>query len=246
MFEPASNYDPQVGAAEPRNRRAMKALIDLVVFGLFFVLMLALVLMTPFNKLPVIYTIPLQGIFNLTLIAFMAGWISLVRRTSVAEYIRWFRNPTFSARFLVAVGTLAALCVLVISAFLPSTGQTPLDTLLTTKTAILVFVVFGVTAAPLSEEIIFRGFLFQALSEIGGPGLAIPATAIFFALLHAGQLAGNWASVALIFLVGCILSIMRYRSNSIIPSLIVHMSYNSTLFLLFILNTLLQKVSRGS
>jgi hypothetical protein len=105
------------------------------------------------------------------------------------------------------------------------------------------FAVFGVAVAPLLEEIIFRGFLFQVLWEIGGPKGAILATAALFALLHAGQLAGNWGSVVLIFVVGCVLSFVRYRSNSIIPSFIVHTSYNATLFVLFALSSTVQKVA---
>src|SRR4029453_6730593 len=98
----------------------------------------------------------------------------------------------------------SALSVLLISAFLPSSGQTPLEKLLTSRSAILMFAVFGVAGSPLMEEIIFRGFLFQVLWEIGGPKVAILATAALFALLHAGQLAGNWGSVVLIFVVGCV------------------------------------------
>jgi membrane protease YdiL (CAAX protease family) len=135
------------------------------------------------------------------------------------------------------------LSVLLISAFLPSSGQTPLEKLLTSRSAILMFAVFGVAVAPLLEEIIFRGFLFQVLWEIGGPKVAILATAALFALLHAGQLAGNWGSVVLIFVVGCVLSFVRYRSNSIIPSFIVHTSYNATLFVLFALSSTVQKVA---
>src|SRR6185436_8133956 len=99
----------------------------------------------------------------------------------------------------------SAISVLIVSQFLPSSGQTPLEKLLTTRSAILMFAVFGVAVAPMLEEIIFRGFLFKVLSEIGGTRIAIPVTAGLFALLHAGQLAGNWGSVALIFVVGCIL-----------------------------------------
>jgi membrane protease YdiL (CAAX protease family) len=69
-------------------------------------------------------------------------------------------------------------------------------------------------------------------------------TAFLFALLHAGQLAGNWGGVALIFAVGCILSIVRERSNSIIPSFVVHTSYNSTLFALFAFSSILEKIGK--
>jgi len=82
------------------------------------------------------------------------------------------------------------------------------------------------------------------LWEIGGTKVAIFGSAALFALLHSPQLAGNWGGVALIFVVGCILSFVRQRSNSIIPSFVVHTSYNSTLFLLFAFSSIAQKLGK--
>jgi membrane protease YdiL (CAAX protease family) len=87
----------------------------------------------------------------------------------------------------------------------------------------------------------FRGFLFKVLHDIGGPGLAISATAGLFALLHIPQLWGSWAGIGLIFIVGYILSAVRARSNSVIPSFIIHTSYNAMLFGMFALSTFVQK-----
>jgi membrane protease YdiL (CAAX protease family) len=212
------------------------------VFGIFFVVMLVLV--APLARLPVIYAILLQGLFNLALVGFIAAWVRIVRRRSFTEYIHFLRSRTFSTRSLIILGASSALSVLFVSAFLPTTGQTPLEKLLTSREAILVFAIFGVAVAPMLEEIIFRGFLFKALWEIGGTRIAIPVTAALFALLHAGQLAGNWGGVALIFVVGCILSVVRHRSNSIIPTFVVHTSYNATLFVLFALSSIFQKLPK--
>jgi membrane protease YdiL (CAAX protease family) len=236
MFQSLPNPEPDLDIPEPRNPWAA---IDLIVFGFFFVAMLFLV--APLARLPIIYAIPLQGLFNIALVGFIAGWIRLVRRASFIEYVRLFPSRTFSTRSLIGLGMGSALSVLFASAFLPSAGQTPLEKLLTTRSAIAMFAVFGVAVAPILEEIIFRGFLFRVLWEIRGPRAAILVTAALFALLHAGQLAGNWGSVLLIFAVGCILSFVRYRSNSIIPSFIVHTSYNATLFMLFVASAIVQK-----
>jgi membrane protease YdiL (CAAX protease family) len=239
MFESLTNPAPVPEAEPPRNRWAV---IDLFVFGIFFAALL--VLLAPFAQLPVIYAIPLQGVFNLLIVAFIAAWVRVVRRSTFTEYIHLVRSRVFPTRSLIALGVVSALTVLLASAFLPSTGETPLEKLLTSRTAILVFAVFGVAVAPMLEEIMFRGFLFKVFWEIGGHKAAIFVTAALFALLHAGQLAGNWGSVALIFAVGCILSFVRYRANSIIPSFIVHTAYNATLFVLFAINALVQKLVR--
>jgi hypothetical protein len=236
MFQSLPNPEPETGVEEHRNPWAI---VDLIVFGSFFVALLILV--TPFARLPVIYAIPLQGLFNVMLVGFIAAWIRIVRRISFSEYIHFHRSRRFSTWSLITLGAASALSVLFLSAFLPSTGETPLEKLLTSRSAILTFAVFGVAVAPILEEIIFRGFLFQVLWEIGGSKVAILITAALFALLHAGQLAGNWGSVVLILIVGCVLSVVRYRSNSIIPSFIVHTSYNAMLFVLFAVSSIVQK-----
>jgi membrane protease YdiL (CAAX protease family) len=239
MLHSLPDPQPEIRDIEPRNRWAV---VDLIVFGVFFLVLLVLV--APFSGLPVLYAIPLQGLFNITLVGFVAAWIRIVRRSSFKEYIHFFSNHTFSTKSLMALGVTCAISVLIVSQFLPSTDKTPLEKLLTTRSALLMFAVFGVAVAPMLEEIIFRGFLFKALWEIGGTRFAMIVTAFLFALLHAGQLAGNWGGVALIFAVGCILSIVRERSNSIIPSFVVHTSYNSTLFALFAFSSILEKIGK--
>jgi membrane protease YdiL (CAAX protease family) len=239
MLHSFPNPEP---AIEGQERRNPWALIDLFVFGIFFVALLALI--SPFSQLPVIYAIPLQGLFNLGLVGFIAAWIRIVRRQSFKDYVHFHRHHYFSTRSLIILGAVAALSVLFVSAFLPSTAETPLEKLLNSTGAILMFAVFGVAVAPMLEEVIFRGFLFKVLWEIGGAKAAIFITAALFALLHAGQLAGNWAGVALIFVVGCILSVVRHRAQSIIPTFIVHTTYNATLFMLFAVSSLLQKTGK--
>src|SRR5205823_6304407 len=89
--------------------------------------------------------------------------------------------------------------------------------------------------------IFFRGFLFRVLFDTRGARTAVSITAILFALLHVPQLWGSWAGVALIFVVGYVLSLVRWRTNSLIPSFIIHTSYNAMLFGVFALSTFVQK-----
>ena len=103
------------------------------------------------------------------------------------------------------------------------------------------FAILGVAVAPLLEEVVFRGFLFKVLSDIGGAGVAVLVTAILFGAVHALQLWGNWVGVLLISMVGFVLSFVRHRSNSLIPSFIIHTAYNGTFLGALLLGTLLQK-----
>jgi membrane protease YdiL (CAAX protease family) len=139
------------------------------------------------------------------------------------------------------MGVTLAVTVLIVSSFFPPSEPPPIEKLLSSTTAMYVFAIFGIGIAPLFEEIIFRGFLFKVLFDVGGPGVAAPSTAALFALLHIPQLWGSWAGIALIFVVGYILSAVRERSNSLIPSLVIHTAYNATLFGLFAVSSFVQK-----
>lgn len=245
--------DPEPSIEPLGPPRSPWTMLDLVVFGVFFALT---VLLLPFSIISVwrIFDpglrvadltatdqVLLQGIMNLVIVGFIAFLIRVVHGQSFIETIHWFKNHQFGTGFLISLGATLAISVLIVSSFFPAGEPPPIERLLSSTTAMWVFALFGIGVAPLFEEIIFRGFLFKVLSDIRGPGVAVSVTAILFALLHLPQLWGSWAGVALIFVVGYVLSLVRQRSNSLIPSFIIHTSYNGMLFGVFALSTLVQK-----
>jgi len=229
---------------------------DLIVFAVFSLLTVLFLPITAlrvwhiFNPelrvadLTAVDQVILQGLMNSVLVGFIAFLIKVVHRQSFVETIHWFRNHQFSIGFLISLGATLAISVLLVSSFFPAGEPPPIERLLSSATAVYVFAIFGIGAAPLFEEIIFRGFLFKVLFDIGGSRTAVSVTAILFALLHLPQLWGSWGGVILIFIVGYILSFVRLRSNSLIPSFIIHTSYNTMLFGVFALSTFVQKGPR--
>lgn len=61
-------------------------------------------------------------------------------------------------------------------------------------------------------------------------GLAIFITGLLFGLMHAAQLGWAWAAVLILVLVGIVLTVVRARTGSLMPSWLVHVAYNGTLF----------------
>lgn len=106
---------------------------------------------------------------------------------------------------------------------------------------------FGITLAPLTEELAFRGFLLPSLvnvfrwlerrgsmSEASVRALGIPIaivlTSIPFAMVHAEQVSGSWGPLLLIGMVSVVLCIVRLATDSVACSFVVHACYNLTLF----------------
>jgi membrane protease YdiL (CAAX protease family) len=172
----------------------------------------------------------IQALMDLMLVGFIIFLVAAVHRMPILRALYLVHNQTLHIGRLISSGAFLAVTVLVISSFFPTPSESPLEKLLTTTSSVVLFVVFGIALAPLFEEIIFRGFIFSALTDLSGAKVAVPVTTVLFAALHVTQLRGNWPAVAVILLVGYVLTVVRQRTNSVIPSVIIHTAYNSMIF----------------
>ncbi len=76
--------------------------------------------------------------------------------------------------------------------------------------------------APLAEEVFFRGFLQAGLENRFGAWVAIILTAGLFALVHV--LPGVLPPI---FVLGLIFSILRFETDSLWPSIVLHAAFNA-------------------
>jgi len=100
-----------------------------------------------------------------------------------------------------------------------------------TRTAILLMTVFGVTVAPLCEELAFRGFLQPLLARSLGAAPAILLAAISFGLLHYFEYGNSWRHALIIAAAGASFGAMRQFSGSTKAAVLMHASYNAFFFL---------------
>jgi len=216
--------------------------VDLVVFGAFF---LATVFLLPLGsflllrlfqpKLEItdlsgVQQILIQAVMDFLLVGFILFLIRVLHARPILHTLRLIPNSHVRIGRLIVGGCFLAIMVLFITFFLPMPSDSPIEKLLTTPFSILVFSVFGIAFAPFLEELIFRGFVFTALVDTAGPTTGVLVTATLFAALHAIQLWGNWAAIAVIFLVGLVLTLVRYRTDSVVSSIIMHTAYNAVIF----------------
>jgi len=94
-----------------------------------------------------------------------------------------------------------------------------------------VFIIMGsIFFAPIIEEIYYRGFWFPILRKELGALKGIIFVSLWFGLLHGFQLGGHVISIIFITFVGFILTLIRHKSESLIPSILTHLSYNFSVF----------------
>lgn len=99
---------------------------------------------------------------------------------------------------------------------------------------------------PIGEEIAFRGYLYSAFVSSKRPTRAIFISAFLFAAFHVvapGVL--QFERFAPSFFMGLVLGFVRYRSNSIWPSLCIHMAHNGLLLLFAANRTALENLGFG-
>jgi uncharacterized protein len=176
-----------------------------------------------------------QGFAYLVILAFMFSIVKRVPGQDFWQAIRWNRPGNWS-RYLL-VGIALAIALQGIAHFLPIPKEVPMDRFFKTPAEAWALSLFGITFAPLLEELFFRGFLYPVLVRRLGVTVAVLVTAAGFSLIHAPQLGRAWAPVLVIFMVGLALTITRAVTKSVAASLITHMAYNGTLSVLLFIGT---------
>jgi hypothetical protein len=151
----------------------------------------------------------------------------------------WFslgwRPTRLSAATLILLGTAASIGVIFLGALLrtPNT-ENPFTELLKDRISIMVVMFFGITLGPLSEELIFRGFLQPLLVRSLGVPLGIFGAALPFGILHFWEYGKSWRHVLLISFAGAAFGVVRQITGSTKASTIMHAAYNTLFFAAFL------------
>jgi uncharacterized protein len=135
---------------------------------------------------------------------------------------------------LIFSGCMLAMLVSLSSAAFKSNTKMPIEQFLQDRRSALLLMSLGVLLAPVLEETVFRGYLYPVLARSFGVNAGIVVTGTLFGLLHASQLWGGWAQIALLVVVGIVFTYARARTHTVVASYLMHVSYNSFLFLGFL------------
>lgn len=194
-----------------------------------------------------------QGIGSLAAIAIMAALIRWRVRQPFWKTLQW-KWPRVGWPGYFLGGIALALVVLYLQQFLRVPKSLPIHRYFETAAAAYAMAAFGILVAPLIEELFFRGFLYPALARgfarmafragwgaahAANLGIAISVvlTAGMFAAIHAGQLGNTVALVAVLFGVGLVITLARAITGSLATSVLIHVGYNTALFLLLYIGT---------
>jgi membrane protease YdiL (CAAX protease family) len=147
------------------------------------------------------------------------------------------RSPVFWLLFSAGV-IVALVCFSQVAIrFLPESQDTAFAELLRSSRQVRVAVaVLATLSAPIVEEVIYRGVLFSALRSRTGVAVAVGLVTMLFAGVHVLQYSGAWVTISGLIFLSLILTVVRARTRSILPSVTIHFVNNAFFSLLIVAN----------
>ncbi len=210
------------------------------------------------------YRIGSQAAWYILILLFCALFFPLAWRKSFFQGIEW-RAGAAAARIGRLLGAASACFVAAIvdQLLLPGPDNAPIDQTFRIPGAVWLLFGFGVTLAPMIEEIAYRGLLLPAFCtawdwtqeqfahtrppaarEDGLPRWSVSAmvfasivVSVPFALMHGEQTAYSVGPFLLLFCISLVLCWVRLALRSLAASVVVHASYNLLLFAMMALGT---------
>ncbi len=113
----------------------------------------------------------------------------------------------------------------IVAAYFSETRRHTVEDLLRQSPTIENFVLWGVmviVVAPVLEELLFRGILLPGLRRRLKPWPAMLVGSAIFSLLHVDA----WPAPVPLFVLAIFLSYLWYRTNSLVPSIVLHAVFN--------------------
>jgi membrane protease YdiL (CAAX protease family) len=181
-----------------------------------------------------------QTLLSAVLLAYLAVQMRHSFRAPFWRTIGWRtletgQTPRAAAYLgLIVSGFMLAILVTMSSAVFKAPKQTPIEQFFQDRRSALLLMSMAVLLAPLLEETIFRGYIYPVIARSFGVNTSILVTGTLFGLLHASQLWGAWAQIAMLVMVGIVFTYARAKTHTVVASYLLHVSYNSCLFLGFL------------
>jgi uncharacterized protein len=166
---------------------------------------------------------------------FAAGLIPFIFLFRVRYDRPLWRSMNFSLapgewyRSLVSGIGLAALVMITAVLLKPPRIYSPIQELMNDPASAPFLAIAAVTAAPLFEELFFRGLLQPLLIRDLGIILGLTFSALPFALLHGPEFSWSWRHILLIAIAGTGFAVKRYTSGSTGAATITHAAYNAVI-----------------
>ena len=180
-----------------------------------------------FQSDPTVILLSIIGIIPAHILTLVLAWAVITRfnKYSFRDVLGWKSGGFVWWYYLIILGGFFVVAAIV-GYFLPA-QENELVRILRSSRTVVYFVAFMATfTAPLVEEVIYRGILYSAIQRSAGIGWAVLIVTALFAGVHFWQYWGSPGTIILICLLSLILTLIRVRTNNLLPCIILHTIFN--------------------
>jgi len=141
--------------------------------------------------------------------------------------VKWWAYPAILIGFL----GLAAL----LSLYLPEQEHELMRILRSSRTAVYLVAILATFTAPIVEEVIYRGILYNAFQRSMGAAGALLLVTVLFTAVHVPQYYESVSTLTLLTLLSVVLTALRVYSRNLLPCIILHTLFNGFQSIILIL-----------
>lgn len=180
--------------------------------------------------LQVVATIPAH------LLTLLLAWLVVTRfkKFSFRQTLGWEKGGFAWWHYpLILIGIFAVSAI--VSYFVPEQDNDMMRILRSSRAAVFAVAFLATFTAPLVEEVVYRGIMYSAFQRTFGVAPAVFIITFIFAAVHFYQYWGSPSTIFLIVFLSLILTLVRVRTNNLLPCIILHTAINGIQSLILIL-----------
>ena len=180
-----------------------------------------------FQSDPTAILLSVIGIIPAHLLTLVLAWavVTHFNRYSFRTVLGWESGGFAWWHHLIVLGGFFVVAAIV-GYFLPAQDNELIKILRSSRTVVYFIAFMATFTAPLVEEVIYRGILYSAIQRSIGIGWAVFIVTALFAGVHFWQYWGSPGTIILICLLSLILTLIRVRTNNLLPCVILHTIFN--------------------
>jgi uncharacterized protein len=172
------------------------------------------------------------------------AWMIITRigKDSFKEAVGWSQKRFSVWNSLIAVGLFYILAVVLGMIFGEQEDEFS-RMLKSSREIVYAIAIIATFSAPIVEEVIYRGLIFSSFYKRFGSVTAVLITTFMFAGVHYLQYWGNWTAVIAITTLSFVITMIRYRSKSLLPCIVLHTIFNASQSVILLLQPWLESMA---
>jgi uncharacterized protein len=169
------------------------------------------------------------------------AWVVITRfgKDSFRESLGWSQKQFNIWNSVITVGLFYILAVVLTKIF----GQQEDEfsrMLSSSREIVYAIAIIATFSAPIVEEVVYRGLIFSSFYKQFGGAVAVVVATFLFAGVHYPQYWGNYAGLIAITTLSFVITMIRFKTKSILPCIVLHTIFNASQSILLLLQPWLE------